>query len=373
LATDNTDPLNPVVEIAVDGTTITGDGTPANPLVASPSSSGVQSVTGLATDNTDPSNPIVEIAVDTTLTGDGTPANPLGINSSSLVSINPTDNYVPVRTGANTFSDSNIVNDVVNGVLKTNFGGSALQGFYIEPLNFQFLLFDFSSIVSIDWYSRLLNDTTGTPAVDYFTRALKDSTNTLSVQWQDRKLFSKDGMAFALEYSCRNYKTTSRFYQNDFIVSPFAQVQVINDAVANQELWWSGHVIQGIVDSSVIEVGSLVALFGGSWNYADFSTSNPSAINMVGIWLGDNNILLDGHIVCAETGVTTGFPILQNMSPSLIGSVLYGSEGSPKFNIQKPTTTGAVIRRLGHTYFEDSMNTGYYIMLFRPSNDFTLV
>ncbi len=61
------------------------------------------------------------------------------------------------------------------------------------------------------------------------------------------------------------------------------------------------------------------------------------------------------------------------MSPSLMGSVLYGSEGNPKFNIQKPTTTNAVIRRLGHTYFQDGVNTGYYIMLFRPSNDFTIV
>jgi hypothetical protein len=47
LNTDNTDPLNPVVEISVDGTTITGDGTPANPLVATPSTS-VTSVTGTA-------------------------------------------------------------------------------------------------------------------------------------------------------------------------------------------------------------------------------------------------------------------------------------------------------------------------------------
>lgn len=40
--------------------------------------SGVQSVTGLNTDNTDPANPIVKISVDgTTITGDGTPANPL--------------------------------------------------------------------------------------------------------------------------------------------------------------------------------------------------------------------------------------------------------------------------------------------------------
>ncbi len=34
LNTDNTDPLNPIVKISVDGTTITGQGTPASPLVA---------------------------------------------------------------------------------------------------------------------------------------------------------------------------------------------------------------------------------------------------------------------------------------------------------------------------------------------------
>jgi hypothetical protein len=34
LDTDNTDPLNPVVRVAVDGVTITGDGTPSDPLVA---------------------------------------------------------------------------------------------------------------------------------------------------------------------------------------------------------------------------------------------------------------------------------------------------------------------------------------------------
>ena len=34
LDTDNTDPANPVVQISVDGVTITGDGTPGNPLVS---------------------------------------------------------------------------------------------------------------------------------------------------------------------------------------------------------------------------------------------------------------------------------------------------------------------------------------------------
>jgi hypothetical protein len=77
LNTDNTDPLNPIVDISVDGVTITGDGTPANPLVGAVGG-GVQSVTGLNTDNIDPLNPIVQVSVDgITITGDGTPANPL--------------------------------------------------------------------------------------------------------------------------------------------------------------------------------------------------------------------------------------------------------------------------------------------------------
>jgi hypothetical protein len=32
LNTDNTDPLNPIVQISVDGVTVTGDGTPGSPL-----------------------------------------------------------------------------------------------------------------------------------------------------------------------------------------------------------------------------------------------------------------------------------------------------------------------------------------------------
>lgn len=46
LNTDNTDPANPIVQISVDGVTITGDGTPGNPLVSAGGGGG--SPTGLA-------------------------------------------------------------------------------------------------------------------------------------------------------------------------------------------------------------------------------------------------------------------------------------------------------------------------------------
>ncbi len=57
-----------------------------------PTGAGVQSVTGLNTDNTDPANPVVEIAVDgVTITGDGTAGSPLvsaggGVPTSRTIS-----------------------------------------------------------------------------------------------------------------------------------------------------------------------------------------------------------------------------------------------------------------------------------------------
>jgi hypothetical protein len=86
LNTDTTDPANPVVRISVDGVTITGSGTPASPLAAVPSTSGVVSVTddgnGVVTvDNTIPTAPVIQfqgVNVDgVTITGDGTAGNPL--------------------------------------------------------------------------------------------------------------------------------------------------------------------------------------------------------------------------------------------------------------------------------------------------------
>ena len=45
--------------VSVDGVTITGDGTPGNPLVSVGGGGGVQSVTGDGVDNTDPLNPVL--------------------------------------------------------------------------------------------------------------------------------------------------------------------------------------------------------------------------------------------------------------------------------------------------------------------------
>lgn len=129
---DNTDPLNPIVKgkIWVDGVTITGDGTSFDPLKATAPSGFVESVSDdgngiVEVDNTDPINPIITykgVAVDgVTISGDGSPFNPL----TSLV----TDTYAVLASsgdGTPAFLDSKIF--ALDGtILIDNSVASALQ------------------------------------------------------------------------------------------------------------------------------------------------------------------------------------------------------------------------------------------------------
>lgn len=75
---------------------------------------GVQSVTGLATDNTDPQNPIVQLSLDSTLIGDGTPTHPLGVapivvTYPFIISTTADNGTAVTGTTANTISRSLLI------------------------------------------------------------------------------------------------------------------------------------------------------------------------------------------------------------------------------------------------------------------------
>jgi hypothetical protein len=295
----------------------------------------VESVTGLNTDNTDPTNPVVKISTSTGLSGAGTPASPL--TNSAILNINDTDNFIPVKSNNTTFVDSFLVSDTINETLKTNFGLLSDGGFLIDIGN------DF-----------------------YF---LNDNGGNLSVDWSNRILVSRN-LSTGLAYDCTFNKTESEFYQNNFLVSTSVQDDVLNNAVASGEIWYSGHTIQGVIDVGVTEIGSLVALQVGTWTLANFSSTSTNAEFMMGIFVGGQNVLLDGHIVAVQNGVSTSFPQIQNINPLLVGFPIYASGGSPAFDVAPPSGTGDYIRTMGHCYRTED---DYYLFLFRPSNDWTFV
>ena len=296
----------------------------------------VESVTGLDTDNTDPTNPVVKISTSTGLSGAGTPASPL--TNSAILNINSTDKFLPVRSNSTTFIDSFLENDSINKILKTNFGSLYPDvGFLIDTVN----------------------------GIYY----LQDATGNESVDWSNRILVSRN-LSMGLAYDCTFNKTESEFYQNNFLVSAFVQNDVLNNAIVSGEIWYSGHTIQGAIDVSVTEIGSLVALQFGTWTLADFSSTSTNAERMMGIFVGGQNVLLDGHIVAVQNGVSTSFPQIQNINPFLVGVPIYASGGSPAFDIAPPSGTGSYIRIMGHCYRTED---DYYLFLFRPSNDWTFV
>ena len=169
LNTDNTDPLNPIVKISVDGTTITGLGTPASPLVAtgggggSISGSGIDAYVARWTPNGTTLGTGVIRDNNSTVGINNNPISSaqLSINSSVTTGISLVNSFLGTIatgmsitvTGNNSFSNEGLVANaqnstgnnrgirgVANSTVGTNIGltGSALNG----AANYAIQLFD---------------------------------------------------------------------------------------------------------------------------------------------------------------------------------------------------------------------------------------
>lgn len=169
LNTDNTDPLNPIVKISVDGTTITGLGTPASPLVAtgggggSISGSGIDAYvarwtpngttlgTGVIRDNNSTvginNNPIssAQLSINSSVTTGISLANSFLGTIATGMSITVTGNNSfsnegLVANAQNSTGNNRAIRGVANSTVGTNIGltGSALNG----AANYAIQLFD---------------------------------------------------------------------------------------------------------------------------------------------------------------------------------------------------------------------------------------
>jgi len=94
----------------------------------------VDSVTGLNTDNTDPQNPIVKISVDgTTITGLGTPASPLVATSGGgSIGGSGTTNYIPRWTPNGTTLGNSLMNQIGSCISIDNASPIVACKLYVE-------------------------------------------------------------------------------------------------------------------------------------------------------------------------------------------------------------------------------------------------
>ena len=270
-----------------------------------------------------------------------------GISGGGGITINPTDYYIPYRSNATTFSDSFWRIDPFNSdVMETTYGvGGSQQGIQLNFDAPQFLLTDEFGYSALRW--------------DSFRRLYSNNSSQVALDWQEAS-FPKTA------------KTTSEIYQNDFYVSVVTQSAVIDSSIAAESLWWSGHVIEG-TEGDITSVGDVCYLraSAGTWSTVDFNTSNATLL--LGIYLGNSKFLLDGHVIGYNAKNAEPYVGLQDVTTSNYSSPLYGNVNIPGFmQNPAPSGTGDYARILGHAY-KCSSDGHYYLILFRPSNDWVLI
>lgn len=273
--------------------------------------------------------------------------------------INPTDNRVPVRQDASTFVNAQIISKISS-----------------TPIQLE--LIDSNDLISVDWENRIALDDATPPfqktSIDWKNRSLNDSNGSFSVDWKNRDLYDAN-FNLALNYFGNTYQTTSNLFQNNFDVVSAILEDIVRDCNDTGKMWWSGHTVYAQF-SSGIDVGELVSLSGNIWSRATADALSPNATNMIGIKISDESVFLDGHIVVVNTGFAPLFPVVNNISTLSLGQPIYCNPiTAGTMTINQPSTTNEIIKRLGHCYFESSniLFSGYFIMLFRPSNDWTVV
>ena len=214
-----------------------------------------------------------------------------------------------------------------------------------------------SSVLSIDWASRTLNDSNGNSALAWRDRALYTSNAVSALNWSDDTLLTSD--VYQRDYKSSatqdlvstNYNNSSTSYLGDIIE--------VNNSVSSS------------FDNAVAD-GMLVYLYtDGIWY--PVAQADPRATSLLGIAhnVGGNAgfVLLEGHVVIDDYGAAAG-PIVKSAA---LGAPVYirDSTTTGVMSTVVPTTTGSnnIVRVLGHCYQRNSGTATQWMMKFRPSND----
>jgi hypothetical protein len=130
---------------------------------------------------------------------------------------------------------------------------------------------------------------------------------------------------------------------------------------------YAGTVINTIAIDGDVQVYDLVYLdTDGVW-YQNNQATAASSLKL-GIYLGNDLILTEGHIVIDDPGA-----LGPNVQTPRLGVPIFIRENAGAYMSTLPPITGYV-RILGHIYYQNqNTNSNLYIMRFNPSNDFYLL
>lgn len=199
----------------------------AEDFIASIPTGGVQSVTGLNTDNTDPLNPIVEISVDgITITGDGTPGNPLvaaggGVNYANVFfvdAVNGNNGTAAQNDFTKPYSDTNPAMNAAALLSPTATDRTLIyvrRGNYGSYINLQ---------DNTDWYCE--------PGVVFTNVAVLDNAVSLNAKFMGKAVFTGYGYQTGGLIFRANGATSKVYFEFDEINTVGGAVEINNGASA---------------------------------------------------------------------------------------------------------------------------------------------
>ena len=247
------------------------------------------------------------------------------------------------------------------------------------------VLIDNMFLPSLGWLTRTMFDGTANPSIDWGTRILYDPTNVSSIDWGNR--FALDGFGISsFDWSARtltdstgnyalgwdvignNYKIVTSAYLGKLISTG---TQELFSDVPTVSFNYEGEVIEGQLDGTVAQFDLVYLETDGTWYPVTQATTDCS--KLLGICAAPapkSLIILEGSITVNDDSVINT-PRVQLIDHGL--PIYIRESAGNTMSTTVPTTAGQYVRILGHAYYQNTVASNYWIMKFRPSNEWYVI
>jgi hypothetical protein len=215
--------------------------------------------------------------------------------------------------------------------------------------------------------SLTVNNGTST-VLDTSINRLYDNSEIPSLDWNSRILYEPSGNT-ALLYDVPNsgYSLLSAYYYLS-LKRPAVQDRFSSyPQNVSGQVNYDGDVIGGDLHGSVALHDLVYLDTNGAWY--PISQSLDSCTKLIGICVDVDNsyILLEGSLTISSNIATSDSPYVQSLAH---GRPIYiKNDTGSMMSTVIPSTPGNYVRVLGHAYYQNPSSTDYWIMKFRPSND----
>jgi hypothetical protein len=218
-------------------------------------------------------------------------------------------------------------------------------------------------IVSVDWPNRQLQDSTPVLSIDWEGRTLTDSVGNPSIDWTNRTLSEATATFTALDYSNDGYLNSQLYYRN------IIPGQVQRKLAETPASYYGGQVIQATVDAGVTDFQLVFLDTDGTWKATKATVAN-GASKMLGICVDQANgyVLIDGDIGVSDDNSQGAYVIGADH-----GLPAYVSATTGVMTTTTPSSTGELVRIVGHIYYQSTTDANWWTMKFRPSNDWYVI